>query len=110
MDRSQTWIEDRASAALKYLAETDEEDASLRMEMVKAERAYKLKIDAVFLVSQGSIEQRKAESRSSPEAETAFSAFASSSLEFHKVHNKRMSQRDALEWCRSLNANRRQGA
>ena len=109
MDKSQQWIEDRASTALHYLADTDEEDASLRMEMVKAEQRYKQTIDACFISEEGNIEQRKATARTSTHAMEAFTQFAKATKEFHEVHNKRESQRQALEWCRSLNANRRQG-
>jgi len=110
MDKSQGWIEDRAATALTYLANTDEEDASLRMEMVKAERAFKCIIDAIFLhEKEGSIEHKKAKARVSSAADGGFAILSAASFEFNKVHNKRQSERDALEWCRSLNANRRQG-
>ena len=109
--RSQEWIEDRAEQALLFLSKTDEEDALYRMEMVKAEAKYKAQLDAIFtaLVDTGSIEDRKARSRKDETSLASWDDYLCALEEFHNTHNKRESQRQALEWCRSLNANRRQG-
>ena len=115
MDKSQTWIEDRAAEALLYLADTDELDATLRMEMVKAEAKYKAHLDAVFTAfndpdsPKASIEDRKARARKHQTSQSSWDDYLCALEEFHITHNKRESQRQALEWCRSLNANRRQG-
>ena len=109
MDKSNAWIEERAAEALTFLADTDEEDANLRSEMVKAERRLKLTEDAVFKMSTGSIEARKAEARTSIETQAVFVEYAKSMQDFHSLHNKRTTCRDKLEWARTLSVNRRQG-
>jgi len=110
--RSQEWLEDRAEEALVYLARTDEDDATYRMLMVKAEAKYKAQLDAIFTGYHGdkaSIEDRKARARKHETSLSTWDDYLCALEEFHITHNKRESQRQALEWCRSLNANRRQG-
>ena len=101
-------IEKRAEEALTYLADTDEYAASLKYEALKAEAKYRSTVDALFLHEEGSVEQRKAKARAG--AEDACMTFLEAQREFDAVKNRRDHEALVVEWLRSLNANRRQGA
>jgi hypothetical protein len=102
-------IENRAHEALKYLTDTDELAAELKIAALRAEAKHEAVVDAVFLTSEGSIEVRKAAARSSEAAQTALNDFFEATRQADAVLNMRRSQALAVEWCRSLYSNYRQG-
>ena len=101
-------IEDRANAALGYLTDTDELAANLKNEAEKAKHRYDATVDSVFItLDEGSVELKKAVARG--EAEKIYLEYLEAQREYDAVANKRKSEALAVEWCRSLYANYRQG-
>jgi hypothetical protein len=100
-------IEDRAHAALKYLTDTDELAADLKHEADKAEHVWQGTIDSHFLVETGNNEERKANARK--QAEPRFLEYLEAQRKYDAVANRRKSEALAVEWCRSLYSNYRQG-
>ena len=100
-------IEGRAHAALKYLTDTDELAADLKHEAEKAEHYYEAAVDAHFLAIEGSIEHRKSQARNV--CEQLYYDFLEAQRKYDAVANRRKSEALAVEWCRSLYSNYRQG-
>jgi hypothetical protein len=100
-------IEARAHAALKYLTDSDEQAADLKHEAEKAEHLYNAACDAHFLAIEGSIEQRKVQARNV--CEPLYYDFLKAQRDYDAVANKRKSEALAVDWCRSLYSNYRQG-
>jgi len=101
-------IENRAHAALKYLTDTDEQAAELKHDAERAEFLYESNVDAFFLhESDGTVESRKAKARQS--AGQHYLEFLEAQRKYDAVANKRKSEALAVDWCRSLYSNYRQG-
>jgi L-lactate utilization protein LutB len=101
--------EDRCARALAYLAETDEKAAELKAQVARKEYGAKLARSKVFLVSEGSVEARKAMAETSQDVQQAEGELADSILEFEKVKAKRATEELIVDVWRSVSANRRQG-
>ena len=105
-----TDIEARSNEAMKYLTDTDEVCADLKHLSDNAEARWNLVVDARMLMSdQKSADLRKADARTHKDSIAAFRDWMDARLEFDKVMNKRRSEALAVEWCRSLYSNYRQG-
>lgn len=102
-------IEARANEALSYLTGSDEIAADLKHVADRAEAKYEAIVDALFLHGEGSVELRKASARTTPEAVEAKASWLEAVRDFDRVANKRRSEALAVEWCRSLYSNYRQG-
>jgi hypothetical protein len=100
-------IESRAHAALKYLTDTDELAADLKTDVERALQLYKATANAHFLAITGSVEERKRASER--EAEPLYVDYLEAMRKYEAVANKRRSEAMAVEWCRSLYSNYRQG-
>lgn len=100
-------IEDRAHKALSYLIDTDQLAADLKLEAEKAEHRWQGTVDAHYLVETGPVEERKANARK--QAEPRYVEFLEAQRNYDAVANKRKTEALAVEWCRSLYSNYRQG-
>lgn len=100
-------IEDRAHEALRYLSDTDQLAADLRTEVERALARYKAYVNAHFLTITGSVEERKRAAER--EAEPLYLDYLDAMRKSEAVSNKRKSESMAVEWCRSLYSNYRQG-
>ena len=100
-------IEDRAHTALKYLTETDEIAADLKTDVERALARYKAHCNAHFLTITGTSEERKRAAER--ESEPLYLDYLDAMRKYEAVANKRRSEAMAVEWCRSLYSNYRQG-
>lgn len=100
-------IEDRAHEALRYLSDTDELAAKLKLEAERAEFRWQGTVDSHFLVETGNNEERKANARK--QAEPKYLEYLEAQRAYDAVANKRKTEALAVEWCRSLYSNYRQG-
>jgi hypothetical protein len=104
-------IEARGNAAMKYLHETDESVADLKHDADMAEAKYEAIVDALMLHSDAkSADMRKAEARTHATAEAAKLAQLDAERKHGAVVNRRKTEGLAVEWCRSLYSNYKQGA
>jgi hypothetical protein len=104
-------IEARGNAAMKYLHETDEVLADLRHDAITAEGKYEAIVDALTLHSDAkSADLRKAEARTHEKAQAAKLEYLEAERKHNKVVNRRKTEALAVEWCRSLYSNYKQGA
>jgi hypothetical protein len=102
-------IEAKADEAINALAATDKKDAALQFNSRLAERKYDNIVDAIFLVIEGSVEQRKAKARTVERSEVAYMEYLAAKRSFDELHNERETHKLRFEYCRSVMANRRQG-
>jgi hypothetical protein len=102
-------IENRAHSALKYLTDTDELAADLKHDTERAEAAHEATVNTAFLHYEGPVETRKARARNCEAAIAAYDKFLIAQREYDAVANKRKSEALAVDWCRSLYSNYRQG-
>ena len=101
--------EEQCENALKYLAATDETGAILKGQVASKEYLAKLARSRVFLLSEGSVEARKATAEISEEVQAAEMDYCTAVVEFEKVRAKRATRELVVETWRSVNANRRHG-
>lgn len=101
--------EEQCENALKYLASTDETGAILKGNVARSEYLAKLARAKVFLLSEGSVEARKATAEVSTEVQKAEDDYCTAVVEFEKVRAKRATRELIVETWRSVNANRRHG-
>lgn len=102
-------IESRANEALAYLTGSDEQAADLKHAADVAEARYESTVDALFLHMDGPVEVRKAAARSENSAQAMRLEYLEAQRKYDAVANKRRSEAMAVEWCRSLYSNYRQG-
>lgn len=102
-----TDIEDKGWVALEFLRKTDDQHAALDRDAKLAEHKYKKTVDIHFLVLEGSIEQRKAEARK--KADDLYIEFLRLQAEADELGNKRRTAQTAIDYCRTIMANRRMG-
>lgn len=100
-------VEDRADDELNKLADSDKEDAKRKFNAKLAERKYDATVDALFLVIEGSIEQRKAKARTDERAEAAYLEYLDAQRLFDELHNERETRKLRFDYCRSVMANQR---
>ena len=99
----------RMEQALEYLSDTDETCAALRADMERAEFRAKRTEQAVFKVSDGTVAERTATAKTSPDTEAAYEQYFAALQRFDAMRNRRDTEAIVVETWRSLNANRRQG-
>lgn len=95
--------------ALTRLAQSDESHAEAKMEMLRAESAAEAVRDAVYLTEAGSIEDRKAKSRTSPQYQDAQTRYFEATRKFTSLSNKRRHEELIVDCFRTLEASRRRG-
>jgi hypothetical protein len=100
-------IEDRADSELNALADSDKDDAKRKFNAKLAERKYDAIVDALFLVLDGNVEQRKAKARTDERAEAAYVEYLEAQRAFDELHNERETRKLRFEYCRSVMANQR---
>jgi len=100
-------IEARAHEALRYLADTDELAADLKTDVERALARYKSHCNAHFLTITGTSEERKRSAER--ESEPLYLDYLDAVRKYESVANRRKSEAMAVEWCRSLYSNYRQG-
>lgn len=104
-------IEARGNAAMKYLHDTDETIADLKHDADMAEGKYEAIVDTLMLHSDAkSADLRKAEARTHETAKAAKLEHLEAERKHNKMVNKRATEKIAVEWCRSLYSNYKQGA
>lgn len=99
----------RMEDALAYLSDTDEPCATLRADMERAEFRAKRTEQAVFKISDGTVAERTAIAKTSPDTEAAFEKYFEAMRDYHAMANRRATESIVIDTWRSLNANRRQG-
>jgi hypothetical protein len=95
--------------ALAYLSDTDESCAALRADMERAEFRAKRTEQAVFKISDGTVAERTANAKTSPDTEAAYDKYFKAMQDYFSVSNRRATEAIVIDTWRSLNANRRQG-
>lgn len=99
----------RMEEALEYLSSTDETCATLRADMERAEFRAKRTEHAVFKISDGTVAERTADAKTSPDTEAAYERYFKALQAHETMRNKRTTEAIVIDTWRSLNANRRQG-
>lgn len=99
----------RCEKAIIYLAETDDEAASAKVEAQRLEDEIKAIEAAVFLRVEGSVEQRKALARLHDDTKKARNDYFTELLKFERLYNRRKTEERVTELWRSVTSNRRHG-
>lgn len=103
-------IEARGNSAMAYLHKTDELLADLKHDADMAEAKYEAIVDALMLHSDAkSADLRKAEARSHETAKAAQLEYLEAARKHSAMLNRRTTEGKAVEWCRSLYSNYKQG-
>lgn len=104
-------IEKRGNEAMQFLTATDEIVADLKHDADMADAAYEAVLDMLILHSDKTSDgQRKAEARQDPRAKAAKEKSLKANRDFLALTNRRRTESIAVEWCRSLYSNYKQGA
>lgn len=104
-------IEARGNTAMAYLKNTDESVADLKHDADMAEAKYEALVDTLMLHSEAkSADLRKAEARTHETAKTAKLVQLEAERKHNAVINRRKTEALAVEWCRSLYSNYKQGS
>lgn len=104
-------IEARGNAAMTYLKSTDESVADLKYDADTAEAKYEAVVDTLMLHSDAkSADLRKAQARTHETAEAAKLAHLEAERKHNAIVNRRKTEALAVEWCRSLYSNYKQGS
>ena len=101
--------QDRLEKALTFLAETDEDCASLKADAARAEFKAKAVRDAIFLREEGTVAERTARSGASKEYAAAMGLHFDLLERYEGMRNKRGTEAIVIDTWRSLNASRRAG-
>jgi hypothetical protein len=101
--------EERLEKALRYLANSDADVAQLKAEVSRREYAAKLARAKVFLMSEGSVEQKKALAESSEGVQEAENNLADTIAAFEALKAKRQTEALIVDVWRSLNSARTHG-
>ena len=99
----------RLEKALRYLATTDADCASLKADVARTEYLAKRHEALVFQLSDGSVEARKAEAKSSGEVAEKWEQHFKAIEAYESIRAKRETESVIVDTWRSMNANRRQG-
>ena len=104
-------IEARGNSAMKYLHETDELVADLRHDADLADAKYEAIVDVLTLHSDAkSADLRKASARTDETAKAAFLEKLEAERKHSAMINRRKTEGLAVDWCRSLYSNYKQGS
>ena len=101
--------ESRLQQSLTYLAETDEPAAKAKGLMEGLKNQEKSILAAAFLETDGTVAEREARSRVSPDFTKWRETYENAVLMYETVKNKRNTEATVIEVWRSLNASRRVG-
>ena len=101
--------QDRLEKALRYLAETDEQVAEAKGDILRLENLIKRVNYRLFLSASGSVEARKAEAGKSEETARLEEELVSALVRYESLRAKRETESTVVEVWRSLNASRRVG-
>jgi hypothetical protein len=94
-------------AALEYLAETDEEFAQTKTDLLRDEILVKRVRARVFVETEGGVEVRKAKAEGHVDVVTADESLCASTLDFETLKAKRSRAEIVIEVWRSVNASQR---
>ena len=101
---------DRMTAALKYLADTDEDCAELRADHARSKFRADSIHNAIFMsYDKGSVADRKARAETEPRYRDAKSAEFDAFLAYEAMKNKRITETIVIDTWRSLNSARNKG-
>jgi hypothetical protein len=100
---------ERLEKALKFLAETDEDAANLKVDVERASFKLKKVKAAIFVHSGGNIEERKSQAEISPEADNATVEYLDAYAKSEALQNKRKTEVLIVDVWRSLNSARTKG-
>lgn len=101
--------DNRAEAALRYLAETDEACAHAKAEMERAEFRIKVTKQTIFRHTEGTVAERTAIADTNEAVLLAHDDYCKALEAFAHVANKRETERIVVDTWRTICANRRQG-
>ena len=101
--------EDRMTRALRYLAETDEKVSRAKAYMLGIDKQEKTILAINFLKTEGTVAEREANSRVSPEYKTWKEEYENAVVDYEILKNKRSTEVLIIEVWRSLNSQRRRG-
>jgi hypothetical protein len=102
--------QDRLEKAMRYLAETDEQVAECKGEILRLENLIKRVQYRLFLSAQGSVEARKASAGCSAETAKLEEELVAGVVRYEGLRAKRETEKTIVEVWRSLESSRRQGA
>jgi len=101
--------DDRLQAALTYLAETDSPASELKTDVERKHWIMKKVESAIYLRSEGTVENRKAYAKTSQEVEQATNDWLDALAASEATVNKRKTESLITEIYRTESANRRAG-
>lgn len=101
--------ESRLQKALTYLAETDEGAASAKASMIGIEHQEKTVLGVRFLDEVGTVAEREAKARTSPEYQEWQESYKSAVYDYEILRNKRVTETLVIEVWRTIQANQRKG-
>lgn len=101
--------DERCEDGLRYLAETDEVAAKLKVEALRLEDEVKAIKAAIVQRVEGSVELRKAIAETHESTVEARGKYYSALLKAEHMANRRRTEERITDLWRSVNANRRQG-
>ena len=101
--------DERMETALRYLVDTDNLSGDLKAEVARKEYAAKLARARIFLMSEGSVEARKAQAEVSADVQAAEEELAKAIVADTRTQARRKTEVLVIDTWRSQNANRRVG-
>lgn len=101
--------QDRLEKALRYLAETDEQAAELKVDVERQSFKLKKVKAAIFLHSDGNIEERKSAAETADETVHAEHDYLAAYQQSEAMNNKRKTEELITRIYQTESANRRQG-
>ena len=101
--------DERMEKSLRFLAETDEQAAELKVMVSRKEYVVDYCRRTEFLKETGNIEERKAKAETTNRVTIASDSYLTAMLDWEKLKAKRATEELIVEVWRTLSANRRQG-
>lgn len=106
---SENLNDERVERALKHLATTDHALANAKKGMMSLEYAAKLAEHAVYLVTEGTAQERKATAESSTTAQAAWGKYFDAVAAYEQCRAKREYEWLVVDLYRTVESSRRQG-
>jgi hypothetical protein len=100
---------ERMEAALRYLAETDEQFAELKTAVERNKMKAKAVYSAIYLRSDGTVDERKSKAEKGEDHQAAMQAYFTALKEMEHIRNKRGTESILIDVWRSLNSSRNKG-
>ena len=101
--------DDRVEKALIYLSSTDKDHAVLGSEVKRLEEGIKQALAHFFLLSDGTVAEREAKAKASPNYASAVDAWVTAYKDYKILDNKRNSEIRITELWQTLSSNKRKG-